>query len=154
MNGVHIHLVVNHFQIITPILALLILIAGFIFKSQIVKRVAFALFIFGALFTFAAMATGEGAEDMAEELEIASHLTIHAHEEHAEIFAILTYVLGAFSLVSLWSNVKGKDFAKVLAYVTLAFSLIVIYFAQQTGSSGGEIRHTELYEPATSTPSK
>ena len=154
MNGVHIHLVVNHFPIITPILALLILIAGFIFKSQIVKRVAFALFIFGSLFTFAAMATGDGAEDFAEELEIASHLTIHAHEEHAEIFAILSYVLGAFSLVSLWSNVKGKDFAKVLAYVTLAFSLIVIYFAQQTGSSGGEIRHTELYEPATSTSSK
>ena len=68
MNGVHIHLVVNHFPIITPILALLILIAGFIFKSQIVKRVAFALFIFGSLFTFAAMATGDGAEDFAEEL--------------------------------------------------------------------------------------
>jgi uncharacterized membrane protein len=144
MNEAHIHLLLNHFPIITPILAVLVLIAGFILKSEIIKRVAFALFIFGAIITFPSMATGEGAEEIVEELGNISEKIIHQHEEKAETFAILSYLLGLLSIVGLWASIKGKTFSTMLNYVVLIFSVVTLYFAQQTGTSGGEIRHTEI----------
>jgi hypothetical protein len=65
---------------------------------------------------------------------------IKTHEEMAETFAIL----GPFSLITLWANWKTKVYAKVLSYVVLLFALITIFYAQKTGTTGGEIRHTEI----------
>jgi hypothetical protein len=47
-------------------------------------------------------------------------------------------------VVGLWASWKGKSFAKLLSFVILALSLVVLFLGKQTGTSGGEIRHTEI----------
>jgi uncharacterized membrane protein len=144
MNQAHLHLVFNHLPIIIPIIGLLVLIGGFIFRSEIIKRTAFCIFILGALCTIPAIATGDGAEEVVENLQGVSEQMIKEHEEIAETFAVLSYLLGIISLVALWANWKQKTFANLLAFLIMAFSIVVLFFAKQTGTTGGEIRHTEI----------
>jgi uncharacterized membrane protein len=144
MNEAHFHLVVNHIPILFPIAGLLVLIGGIIFKSEIVKRMAYFLFVTGAVSAAMAMASGEGAEEMVEHMQGVSHDAIHEHEESAEFFAILSYIFGALSLVGLWASWQRKKFASMLSYATLILGIVVVIFGKQTGTSGGEVKHPEI----------
>ena len=144
MNGAHFHLVVNHLPIILPVVGSIVLITGMIFKSEAVKRTAFMIFILGAISAIVAMTSGEGAEDVVKKLNVVSKNIIHEHEETAETFAILCYFLGGFSLLGLWASFKQKTFSNIVSIGTLVFAFVVLFFAKQTGTTGGEIRHTEI----------
>lgn len=144
MNGAHYHLVLNHLPLIIPIVGLLVLIGGFIVKSEIVKRTACCIFILGAITAFAAIATGEGAEHIIKQIDGISKSLIHEHEEKAEVFALLSYVLGIGSIAALWSNWNEKSYADYIALAVMVYSLAVLYSGRQTGTTGGEIRHSEI----------
>ncbi|MBX2949816.1 MAG: hypothetical protein KF704_11120 [Crocinitomicaceae bacterium] len=144
MNGAHFHLIVNHFPIILPLVGILILLTGIIARSEVVKRVAYMLFVLGAVTAMMAMASGEEAEEVVESISGISEKYIERHEETAELFAVLTYVLGAVSLVGLWISFKKQSLSGFFAVITLVFAAIVLFFAKQTGTTGGEIRHTEI----------
>ena len=144
MNGAHWHLVVNHLPIIFPIVGVIVMITGLISKSEAVKRTAFMIFVFGALAAIAAMNTGEGAEEVVENINGVSENFIESHEEAAETFAILSYILGGISLLGLWASFKQKSFSSRISIATLIFAFVVLFFAKQTGTTGGEIRHTEI----------
>ncbi len=137
MDSVHFHLVVNHFPII-------VLIVGLIFKSEAVKRTAYLIFSISALTSIAAMNSGEGAEDVVEKIAGVSESYIETHEEEAEIFSILSYLLGGLSLIGFWASFKNKGISNILCIATLIFALVVLFFGVRTGVSGGEIRHTEI----------
>lgn len=144
MNDAHLHLALNHLPIIIPFVAVLVLIGGIVFKSEIIKRTALLIFVLGAICTLPAFATGEGAEEVVEELQGIDHHYIHEHEEAAETFALLSYALGLLAIVGLWANLKKKNFSNLIAIVVLLFSGVVLFFAKQTGTTGGEVRHTEI----------
>jgi uncharacterized membrane protein len=144
MNAAHFHLVVNHLPIIVPIVGLLVMLGGIILKSEVIKRTAFVIFILGAIATIPAFVSGEGAEEVVEKMQDVSHKLIHEHEEQAETFALLSYALGLVAILGLWSNWKKKSFASIISYVIVALSFVVLFFAKQTGTSGGEIRHPEI----------
>lgn len=146
MNGAHFHLLVNHFPIIVPIIGLLVLLFGLYFKSEAVKRTAYLLFVLGSIFSILAMASGEEAEEIVEERVEVSETYIESHEEAAETFAILSYLLGVFSLFGLWASIKQKSFANIVSIVTIIVALVALFFAQKTGTTGGEIRHSEIRE--------
>ncbi|WP_395047838.1 hypothetical protein [Flavobacterium sp.] len=144
MNDAHFHLVVNHLPIIFPLIGIIVLITGLIFKSDAVKRTAFMIFILGSLSAIIAMSTGEDAEVFLETINDISEKFIKNHEETAETFALMSYLLGGLSLVGLWSNFKQKSFSNTISITVMVFAIVVLYFAQKTGTSGGEIRHTEI----------
>ena len=144
MNPAHFHLMVNHLPIIFPIVGAIVMTIGLIFASAAVQRTAFIIFVIGALTSITAMVSGEGAEDIVEKISGISEQVIEHHEETAERFSILTYILGVMSIFGLWSSIKEKTFTLMTNYIVLLFSLIVIYFGSETGTSGGEIRHTEI----------
>lgn len=144
MNAAHFHLMVNHLPIIFPIVGIIVMIVGLAFKSDAVKRAAYLIFIIGSLASVAAMKSGEEAEDVVENLSGVTENYIESHEESAEVFSILTYVLGGFSLLGLWTNFKEKPITNVAGYAVLVFAFVVLYFGFETGTTGGEIRHTEI----------
>lgn len=146
MNSAHVHLVLNHFPIIIPIIGFLIMVAGFLFSSETLKRAALGLFVLGALFTVPAFVTGEGAEEVVENLPGIEEKYIENHEEAAEAFAYLSYGLGFLSLIGFWANWKGKSFSGVLSVVVLLFAVVVLVFGIKAGTTGGEIRHPEIRE--------
>ncbi|ERM81709.1 hypothetical protein P872_19625 [Rhodonellum psychrophilum GCM71 = DSM 17998] len=144
MNQAHLHLVFNHLPIIIPIVGLLVLIGGLVVRSEIVQRTAYLLFVLGALSTIPAFQTGEGAEEIVEEMPGINEESIKIHEEAAETFSLFSYGLGAVSLLGVWANWKKKSFSRMISIVTLAVCLVTLFFAQQTGNTGGVIRHPEI----------
>jgi uncharacterized membrane protein len=151
MNDAHLHMVVNHFPIIGTIFGLGILIAGIFMKNTVIKNVAYILFVVAAIFAAVSMATGEGAEEIAEKLPSVTDQIIHEHEEMAEKLALVLYALGAISLLGLYLNFKNHTKAVAVSYIVLVVAFIGVFFAKQTGTTGGEVRHTEIRATATAT---
>ena len=149
MNDAHLHMVVNHFPIIGTILGLGILITGIILKNNSVKNTAYFLFIVAAVFAAFSMGTGEGAEELVEDMPSVGKQIIHEHEEMAEKLAIVLYVLGVISLGGLFMNFKNHSKATLVSYAAVVVAVVGVFFAQQTGTTGGEIRHTEIRANAT-----
>jgi len=144
MNQAHYHLVLNHLPIIFPLVGIILLLISIFFKSEAVKRSAYLIFIIGALSAIPAFSTGEGAEETVENIAGVSERLIHTHEEMAEIFATLAYILGDLSLLGIFFSLKAVKFSSVFSYLVLLFSLVVMFYAKQVGTTGGEIRHTEI----------
>jgi len=144
MNEAHFHMVVNHFPIIGTILGLGIILIGFSIKNKSVINTAYGLFIIAALFAAASMATGEGAEEMVEDMPNIGKKIIHEHEEIAEKFALVLYVLVSVSIVGIYFNLTNNNKSKITTYAAIFISIVGVYFVQKTGTTGGEIRHTEI----------
>jgi len=144
MNDAHLHLVVNHFPIIGTILGLGILVSGIVIKNNAIKNTAYVVFIVVAIFAFLSMATGEGAEEIVEDMPNIGKQIIHEHEEMAEKLAVVLYVLGIVSLIGLYSNLKNNSKATIISYIAVVIASLSALLAQQTGTTGGEIRHTEI----------
>ena len=146
MNDAHLHMVVNHFPIIGTIFGIGILITGIFLKNNSIKNTAYILFIVAAIFGAFSMGTGEGAEEMVEDFPNIGKAIIHEHEELAEKFALVLYVTGVFALISLIASVKKFRLSKIFSFITLALALISGIMSINVGTSGGEIRHTEIRE--------
>lgn len=144
MNDAHWHLVVNHFPIIGSIFGFGILIAGLVLKNKTLLNTAYVIFIVSALFTLASMATGEEAEEMVEDMPNIGHQIVHEHEEMAEKLALTLYLLGAVSIAGLILNIKQHSKARLVSFVALVLGLVAIFLGKATGTTGGEVRHTEI----------
>ena len=149
MNDAHLHLLVNHFPLLGTLIATGILIAGILVRNNVVKNCAYFLFITSAICAIIAMNTGEGAEELVEDLPNIGHQIIHEHEEIAEKFAILMYILGGFSVLGLVANYKKHPKFKVLAIIIATLGLITFVIGTKVGTTGGEIRHTEIRSNST-----
>lgn len=144
MNDAHLHLVVNHFPIIGLFFATGILAFGIFTKNITLKNTAYVLLIISAIFGFLSMYTGEDAEEMVEDLPNVGHKIIHEHEELAEKFVLFLYAAGLLSLIGLYLNIKKHTKANIISYAALGVALIAVIFAKEVGTSGGEVRHTEI----------
>ena len=149
-NDAHLHLLVNHFPILGIIFGIGILISGFFLKNKSIKNVAYFLFIIAAIFAFFSMSTGEGAEEIVEDLPNIGHKIIHEHEEIAEKFSFILYILGVISILGLYTNIKNHSKTKIISLLVFSIAIIALFLAIKVGISGGEIRHTEIRNNQTS----
>ncbi|WP_264549693.1 hypothetical protein [Flavobacterium sp. N2820] len=147
MNQAHLHMVFNHFPIIGLFFGIGILAIGIFKKHTILVNTAYVMFIFCMIMAKATMMTGEGAEEIVEEIGI-SHDIIHNHEEVAETFMKVLYVLGFLSILGLVANFKKHAKASIVSYVVLVLAIGAAVLSKSVGTSGGEIRHTEIRENA------
>ena len=138
-------MVVNHFPIIGLFFGIGILAFGIIKKQTILVNTAYVIFIFCMIMAKATMMTWEGAEEIVEELGI-SHDIIHDHEELAETFMKVLYGLGILSILGLVVNLKKHSKAAIVSYVVLVLAIGSAILSKNVGTSGGEIRHTEIRE--------
>jgi uncharacterized membrane protein len=144
MNDAHLHMVVNHFPIIGTILAIGILIAGLLSKNRSIINTSYVLFVIGAIFGILSMNTGEGAEELVEDMPGIGWKIIHEHEELAEKMALLLDILGVLSLVGFYFQYKKNAKEKLVSYIILLVGIASLFVIQKVGTSGGEIRHTEI----------
>ena len=144
MNDAHLHMVVNHFPIIGTIFGIGILVTGLLLKNNSVKNTGYILFIVAAIFGAFSMGTGEGAEEMVEDFPNIGKEIIHQHEELAEKLALVLYIMGGLSAVALFLSFKKNSKEKLVSFLILGIGIVSLFLIQQVGTSGGEIRHTEI----------
>ncbi len=143
MNDAHLHLLINHFPIVGTIFGFGILVAGIILKNKSVQNTAYIIFILCMILGKASMFTGEKAEKIIENLGISRDL-IHEHEEQAETYIKMAYALGVISIISLLANIRNHSKSKLFSFLTLTLAIVTIILSKSVGTSGGEIRHTEI----------
>lgn len=144
MNSAHFHLVVNHFPIVGILIGFLTLMTGLLLRKSDVKITALGIFVFSAITSIFAFYSGEGAEEVVENLPGISETLIHSHEEYAELFFIVTLVLGAIALIGFIAETKKSRFSKYLMILVLLVAIVDGLLAINVGISGGEIRHSEI----------
>jgi glucan phosphoethanolaminetransferase (alkaline phosphatase superfamily) len=152
MNDAHFHLAINHLPIVGLLIGILTLLTGLILKKEDVKLTALGIFIFSAITSIVAFYTGEGAEEVVENIAGVSETLIHTHEEYAESFFTLTLILGGLSLISFVVEVKKLKLSKYLMLVCLFLAIADGILAKYVGTSGGEIRHSEIRIDAKTIP--
>lgn len=146
MNEAHIHMLVNHFPIIGLFFGLGVLLFGVVKKNLTLKSTAYVLLIICVISGQLAMMTGDKAEHFVEDLPGFTHKIIHEHEEAAEAFMIPMYILGLVSIVGLYAQSKKLSFEKWISYLALVLGVVCIFLSKNAGTTGGEIRHTEIRE--------
>jgi len=144
MNAAHFHLMVNHLPIILPIAGLMVMVFGFIFRSDLVKQVAYFIFICSAIAAFLALESGGKAAGLIKELPWAEPSFIKQHATTANCYAWMSYGLGIWSIIGAWVNYKDKKYEEVFSVVATLFAVVMLFFGARTATTGGEIRHKEI----------
>ena len=145
MNTAHWHLALNHVPIIGTVIGTFILTAGLVLKNNAsVKRTGLSVLILSALFAIPVYLTGEGAEELVEKMPGVTDNIIEAHEDFGEVFLIFLEILGLLSLITFITDWTKKRISSPLYIVVLVTAFGLSIFGKKVGSSGGEIRHTEI----------
>lgn len=137
-------MIVNHLSIVGLLIGILVLISGLALKKTEVKHTALGVFIFSAIASIIAFYTGEGAEEVVENVAGISETLIHEHEEYADSFFAFTLILGGISFVIFIAEVRKFSLSKYLVMLCLLVAIADGILAIYVGASGGEIRHTEI----------
>jgi len=148
MNLAHLHLLLNHFPIIGTIVALGLFITSFIGKNDDLKRSALIIFAAMALITLPAFFSGIGAQRAVRKEAGVSTAVIDRHEGAAILAMFLMLITGALALVELWRRrriVTEKPWSGNLLAI-LVFSLLTTGVMARVGTTGGDIRHPEIWD--------
>jgi Na+/pantothenate symporter len=138
MNAAYIHLSLNHFPLVLNLAAIAVLFAGAMRKSIPVTRTALVLLICSVALAVPVYYTGEGAEEIVEEMQGINERAIHPHEEAGE-FTLIAYIAqGLAALVALFFVQR-----RWLTVIVLLLSLVATGAVIRTAYLGGKIHHPE-----------
>lgn len=151
MNQTHIHLLITHLPIFGSILGGLVLAQGLWTKNNQTKIAAYNIFILSAIGAGIAYMTGEATEETVENIQGIAKNMIDEHEDFA-VFALVSLImLGVASIGGLFLTLRKSALTSTAAIVILFISLISFGLVVRTGYLGGQIRHTEINNSATTT---
>ena len=147
MNLAHLHLLLNHFPIIGTIVALGLLIGSFIGKNDDLKRSALIIFAAIALITLPAFFSGIGAQRAVRKEPGVSTAVIDRHEGAAILALFLMLITGALALAELWNRrrIRTEKIWSGTIFAILIFSLLTTGVMARVGTTGGDIRHPEIW---------
>lgn len=150
MNAAHLHLAVNHFPIAASSIGIVLLIIGLIFKKGEWIRASWMVFLLAALFAIPTYLSGEGAEDLINDVPGVMEPLIEPHEQMAFYALIALEALGLVSIIGLVTTRRGT-IAPLLINLTLALSIFTAALVAYTANLGGQIHHQEI-RPTLSSP--
>ncbi len=142
MDGVHLHLILNHIPILGTVFGLVFFVVGQVCKEEVLIRMSLGVFVLAGVAAGAAYMTGEPAEEMVKQLAGISEDAVASHENAAFYALISAIVLGLFALGSLVFY-KGH-LPRPLVVTVMVLALAVCGMMGWTARWGGQIHHPEL----------
>lgn len=153
MNAAQIHLALNHAPLFLSLIGGGILLLGMIKKNESFKNLSLYFLIAAAVFTIPVFLTGEGTEELVENLPGVNETAIEEHEEMAKISLIIISIMGGLALIGLFIRNKAS-MTRVLFSGLVLLSLASFVTMTQTAHLGGLIRHSEIQNGATANEGK
>jgi uncharacterized membrane protein len=151
MNAAQIHLALNHAPLFLSLIGGILLIVGMIKKNETLKSVSLYMLVAAAAFTAPVYLTGEGTEELVENMAGVNEAAIEEHEEMAQLSLIIIIVSGVVALLGLLTR-KRESLSKIILGGAVLLSLASFGTMAQTAHLGGLIRHSEIQTGAVSTP--
>lgn len=153
MNAAQIHLALNHAPLFLSLIGGGILLLGMIKKNEPFKNLSLYFLIAAAVFTIPVFLTGEGTEELVENLPGVNENAIEEHEEMAKISLIIISIMGGLALIGLFIRNKAS-MTRILFSGLVLLSLGSFVTMAQTAHLGGLIRHSEIQNGATANEGK
>jgi hypothetical protein len=154
MNLAHLHLLLNHFPIIGTAIGLGLFLLSLVEKNGDLKRVGLIIFAFMALLAIPAFFSGTGAAWAIKADEGVSMALIERHNGAAMLAFLFMEITGAIALVGLWQFHRNSGTARwnrTLSAVLL-FSIVTVGLMARVGTTGGDIRHPEIWSSPETEP--
>jgi uncharacterized membrane protein len=143
MNSSQIHLALTHVPVILSFIGLVILIISFFKKNSTLTNTSFYILLAAGLFTLPVYFTGEGAEEIVEDMPGVTKQLIGQHEEFAGIALITIAISAVIALAGILFK-RRDQLLRVIKLTTLFFALASSAAMAQTAHLGGQIRHSEI----------
>jgi hypothetical protein len=123
-------------------------ITSFIGKNDDLKRSALIIFAAIALITLPAFFSGIGAQRMVRKEPGIAVAVIDRHEGAAILAMFLMLITGALALVELWNRrrIRTEKIWSGTIFAILVFSLLTTGVMARVGTTGGDIRHPEIWD--------
>jgi glucan phosphoethanolaminetransferase (alkaline phosphatase superfamily) len=155
MNAARLHLLVNHLPVIGFPFGLILLVATILRQGD---RGLFAAAVLVVVISgaggLAAYFTGEPAKKVVEHLADVPKALIETHEEVASIAIILALITTLLAIVLSFVTLRREGRIGVIPLSILLVATVVTCGAMfWTGSTGGKIRHSEIRDSISTTPS-
>jgi uncharacterized membrane protein len=152
VNLAHLHLLLNHFPIIGTIVGVGLFLISLAGKNQDLRRAGLIILACMALLSLPTFFSGVGAQGAIQEKPGVSAALINRHEGAAILALFFMEITGALSLIGLWQSHKFSRPAPWNVMAVLLLSLITVGLMARVGTTGGDIRHPEIW--ASSNPAQ
>jgi len=126
------------------IIGFLVLLWGFIRRSEEAKKIALGIFVVVGLVTIPIYLTGDPSEHAVMLLPGVSDHLIHEHDDSAGFALAATSILAVASLIGLWLCRGNNGLPSWSANLILILAILNIAIMVRTANLGGQIRHTEI----------
>jgi uncharacterized membrane protein len=149
VNLAHLHLLLNHFPIIGTIVGLGLFLISLFGKNDDLKRAGLIVLAVMALLSLPTFFSGIGAEGAIQQLPGVSEPLIDRHEGAAILALFFMEITGALALIGLWQSHKFSRPAPWNVVAVLLLSLITMGLMARVGTTGGDVRHPEIWGSST-----
>ena len=146
MNLAHLHLLLNHLPTVGLGVALGLLLASLLKKSEDLKQASFVAFFLLGLLAIPAYLTGSAAQMVLQDQPDVSQEVMAAHQDAALLALILMEITGLFAWIALW-RFRPWHQAAILVLAIVTFGLMA-----SAANIGGHIRHPEILAEGTAAP--
>jgi hypothetical protein len=146
VNLAHLHLLLNHLPTVGLGIALGLLLAALLKKSEDLKQASFVAFFLLGLLAIPAYLTGSAAQFVLQDLPDASQQVIAAHQDAALLALILMEFTALLAWIALWRFRRWHQVG-ILVLAIVTFGLMA-----SAANIGGHIRHPEILAEGMAAP--
>jgi hypothetical protein len=143
----HLHLIMNHVPTVGAVVALGLLLLGFVRRHEPLKHVGLEVLFLIAVLTLPVYVSGVSAHrEMTDRPEV-SEDAIKVHQDAALLGFGAMELAGFAAWVALWQTRRGRS-ARGLVATTTVLLVVAIAVMGRAANLGGEIRHPEILTDA------
>ena len=143
-NVAHLHLLLNHVPTVGGIIAVGILVMGFVRRSEPMKYVALEVLFAVAVITLPAYMTGAAAYSHIRKMPGISESAVSIHQDVALWGFTWLEFTGFVAWVALWQARRVGRAMRGLVPAVLVLAIVSLAVMTRAATLGGDIRHPEV----------
>ena len=144
MNLAHLHLVMNHVPTVGAVVALGLLLLGFVRRNDHQKHVGLEVLFVIAVLTLPVYVSGVAAHRELRDLQEISADAVGRHQDAALIGFTVMEFAGFVAWVALWQSRRRGRQAPALVVAVMVLLTVALAVMGLAANLGGEIRHPEI----------
>jgi uncharacterized membrane protein len=144
LNGAFIHLVLNHWPVLLPVMGVAVATVGLFAKLRQTQMVGLVIIVLAALAVVPTYFSGAAAKNVVQNYPGITTQSIEKHEDAALYSFIAIEIVGVLSLWLLWQSRNGQVLIRSSVWALIALTLVAFFLIARTAHLGGLIRHEEI----------
>ncbi|HKE82529.1 MAG TPA: hypothetical protein VKB50_02200 [Vicinamibacterales bacterium] len=152
MNLAHLHLIINHVPTVGSVVALGLLLLGYVRRNEHLKHVGLEVLFVIAVLTLPVYVSGVAAHQEVRPFKEVSDDAIRVHQDAALIGFTVMEFAGFVAWLALWQWRRHGRAARGLVPAATVLLVLALVVMGRAANLGGEIRHPEILAGGVAAP--